>query len=195
MKRYAETLMARVTGLPRRTISETRKSRALKKDSDWVLENACVHYTEAGLEKICGALGITAATLQWPEPAAEPAVAEIEASAATGDPLADELEGDQNVEKISAEPGAGQPPDAPAAAAVAAAVAQLEAATPELIAVRVSRVSPNPRVLIGLVDAKPVTVLVRDNRNFRSGMTLRAHRMSNVQFSMVGNCPRWPGRW
>ncbi len=94
MTTYPETLVARVTGIDKRTVAKARKAHALAKPADWLTENSCVVYTGDGLKKICAVLGVDAAALRGPETGAEPApqadaaAAETQGSAATGEPSA-----------------------------------------------------------------------------------------------------------
>ena len=177
---YAETLVARVTGVKKKVVAEARHESGLMRGPDWILSNSCVHYTPAGLEKICGALGIDSSALEWRDDAArsDDRGEETQASRATGAGL------DATPEKIAV-----------AVETVAAAVAQITRETPVPVEIRIARLSRNPRVLIGQLGEAFVTVMVRDSKNFLPGMVVRADRIDELRYTMVGNCPRWRGRW
>ncbi len=183
MTTFAETLVARVVGIQKKRVAEARKSGALEKGADWMLENACVVYTPDGLKKICRALGVDAGAWIWPGPdEAEPqpsdaADEEMEPTAAEGQPAS--CSGIENQ---------------PTATIVAASVEQIQA-TAELVEIVVTRTAPNPRIVFGRFEERIVTVGVRDNKNFKPGMKLQAHHAGGDYFRMFGNCPRWPGRW
>lgn len=63
MKGYPEQLVARAAGVHRRKIVETRRAR-LAKGADWEMHDGQVCYTEAGLSKLCQALGLDAALVE-----------------------------------------------------------------------------------------------------------------------------------
>ena len=66
----------------------------------------------------------------------------------------------------------------------------------------VKQVYPNPRLLlctsIGAIAGQmpeQVRVRVPRNDNFRPKMTIKAHKLSDGFYELVGRCPRYPGRW
>lgn len=201
MRTYSEPLVARVTGIPKRVIA-THRRRLCAKRVDWQVVGAVVHYTEAGLKKICGALGLDAAALTWPAeaPTSEPpaGVAETAPGAEKSTPGPVPSPGGL-LGKIASAVGLGRPAaEAPAGAArvVGAAVAQAEREAPQPIAVTVTAISPNPTIVIGRaagIDGL-VSVKVRSNRNFIPGLVVRATPINGHRyFAQVGRPPRWRG--
>jgi hypothetical protein len=196
---FPETVVARVTGIAKKRIAETRRSALLVKGTDWLVEDSCVTYSPAGLKKLCQALAIDQAALEWFErpdvPA--PAFSETQGSREAQQPAAVTPE----PQFPPGAPPATNPPwpeldGHPAAASVATAVDRIQTAqAAALIKVVVTRLAPNTRIVYGRIEARPVIVQVRDNRNFRPGMTLTAQPATGDYFHMHGNCPRWPGRW
>jgi len=202
---FAETLVARVTGLPKKRLAQARRAGPdIVKGRDWDLENSCVVYSADGLKKICEACGVDAAALHWPAPSpadVEPADGDLEEtdpSASTGQPPA--IHAEHSVPAVGEASGSEEGAEAPAlenhlaAATVAAGVEQLQTEAP-LFEITVTRLAPNPRVVFGRIEGRTVTVGVRDNKNFIPGMKLKAHRADGDLYRMFGNCPRWPGRW
>jgi hypothetical protein len=174
---YPETLVARVLGLPKKSVAAARHRAGLERPGDWVLENSCVAFTPAGVSRICAALGLAGVS-----------VGRIMAARAQGGaPDADEgQESGPEETEGSAGTESGAVRDEVAAA-------QATAAAP--VTIEVDRLSPNTRILHGKLAGAPVTVVVRDNRNFRRGMMLKADPVNERVFRMLGRCPRWPGRW
>jgi hypothetical protein len=184
---YPETLVARVLGLPKKSVAAARHRAGLERPGDWVLENSCVAFTPAGVSRICAALGLAGVS-----------VGRIMAARAQGGaPDADEGQesGPEETEgSAGTESGAeGRTGKISEAVRDEVAAAQATAAAP--VTIEVDRLSPNTRILHGKLAGAPVTVVVRDNRNFRRGMVLKADPVNERVFRMLGRCPRWPGRW
>lgn len=177
---FAEPLVARVTGIRRPALKKARLAN-LQKGTDWWLADSVVTYGAEGLKKLLVSLGLNAGDLTWPEGVVGP-------------------EGGGTPERA-----AFAPPDPTAEASVepgpAEIVAQATAAVPtralrELV---VRKVAWNPTIVLASPgDAQEeVRVRVRDNKNFRPGMVLRAREPEDAGglWFMEGNCPRFPGRY
>lgn len=183
MTAYPEPLVARVTGVNRSDLADTRR-KSLTKDVDWRLVNAVVTYTPDGLKKLLSAAGIDLAALVWPEPGAtENAGARaLDPAAAVPDP---------------AQRSVSSSPVLEPAAVVSAACETANGGA--LVELTVTAVLRNPTILRAVVgeDPKPLTVRVRDNRNFLPGMKLKARSAGpgSDLYHMVGHCPRWRGRY
>ncbi len=182
MNAYPEPLVARVTGVNRSDLADTRR-RALTKDVDWRLVNAVVTYSPAGLEKLLSAAGIDLAALTWPEPsgAQNGGAHALNPTAAAPDPAQSSI----------------APPATEPLAVVTAACENVSAGA--LLELTVTEVLRNPTIVRATApgDVKQLTVRVRDNRNFLPGMKLKARATGSRDeiFHMVGHCPRWRGRY
>lgn len=177
MRTYTEPMVARVIGVAKPRLAVLRKLR-LTREVDWVLANAVVAYTEAGLKKMLDVLGLSGAVFEWPDmdgsanPPAEFA-ARLEAVDGAGGGL------ESVVEKISV------------------GVERLEAARAARPRVRltVTRVSRNPAIIYAAtLEGEEVPVKVANNVNFIPEMVLEARPEGNVYY-FEGRCPRWRGRW
>lgn len=195
---YSEPLVARVTGLSKSLIVGKRKA-SLVKGADWDVDRNTVCYTEAGLKKLLGALGLSGAVLAWPAEgegqeggaAEEPAGG---ASDCAGEAVEQPTEVELTDEKLAVlAAGAIEP----AADSVAKAVAEIQDA--DLVELTVKKISHNPTILHAAgADGVVVAVRVVSNANFLPGMKLKARppvKGSMPVYSMVGHCPRWRGRF
>ena len=71
-------------------------------------------------------------------------------------------------------------------------------AEPEVIELVITRVYPNPRLLLAASNTgEEVRVSVQSNINFRRGMKIKARPPAGeVQlYRLEGRCPRFPGKW
>lgn len=63
----------------------------------------------------------------------------------------------------------------------------------------VRQVYPNPRLLLCVFPVEQskeqVRVRVPRNDNFRPKMMIKASKLSDGFYELVGRCPRYPGRW
>ena len=60
----------------------------------------------------------------------------------------------------------------------------------------VKQVYPNPRLLLcHFPGGIQVRVRVPRNDNFRPKMTIKARKLTDGFYELVGRCPRYPGRW
>jgi hypothetical protein len=86
---YPEPMVARTVGLSRSQLKALRDEN-LTREVDWVLVNAVVTYSPAGLEKLLRAAGLDAGDFAWPGREAMPAPALVaeEGAALAGDPVA-----------------------------------------------------------------------------------------------------------
>ena len=71
-------------------------------------------------------------------------------------------------------------------------------ADPEPIELQITRVYPNPRLLLAATErGEEVRVSVQNNINFRRGMKIKAHPPAGEAqlYQLDGRCPRFPGKW
>ncbi|MFA6959918.1 MAG: hypothetical protein WC205_04105 [Opitutaceae bacterium] len=206
---YSEPLVARVTGLSKSLIVGKRKA-SLVKGADWDVDRNTVCYTEAGLKKLLGALGLSGAVLAWPaegegQVGGSDEEPEGEASDGAGEAVAQPPQPGPVVEKLAVGPTCPPPAvglpgvliEEATADTVAKAVAKIQDA--DLVELTVKKISFNPTILHAAgADGVVVTVRVTSNANFLPGMKLKARPpvKGAVQvYSMVGHCPRWRGRF
>lgn len=213
MSTYAEPMVARVTGIPKRTLVEQRQA-SCEKGPDWLLMNGVVHYTEAGLAKICAKLRLDQAGLRWPEetvpaPAgapgptspSEPEKGGAEASASTDEAATLEPGTLSDAVNGPAEPApATESGPSPVTAAVAIANGVDHAPDPVEVTLTEVPVRGNTTLLYGTVadpeapsGRRRVVVRVRDNRFFLRGFVVRATPAKAGHFNFVGRLPRWRG--
>jgi hypothetical protein len=176
MNTYPETLVARVTGIRKRTLAHTRRTR-LYPETDWVLLNSVVHYTPAGLTTLLTHHQLDANTLTWPAA-----------------PLPEDLA--ENTPETTNPMPTTEPPLTPAEK-IAADARAVEARP--IYTLRVAELSRNPTLIYATRadTSERVTVRVRTNQNFLPGMPIHARHPANPTdpWRMEGNCPRWRGRY
>jgi hypothetical protein len=162
---YPEPMVARVTGLSR-TILKRARGKGLEKGTDWLLVKSVVTYPAGGLKKLLASAGVDSAALAWPIPPGAP----LDSPAVDGGAALD-------------------------ATGVAAAIEEL--VQPEWVEIVVERVVPNPTILFARHGAETVRVRVRSNENFVQGMKIKARPPEDEGglWWLVGNCPRWKGRF
>jgi len=76
-------------------------------------------------------------------------------------------------------------------------------AEPEFLEVTVTRVFPNPRLLLAVLpetNEGPILVSVPNNVNFRPAMKVKVRQPTEPPpapqlYRLEGRCPRFPGRW
>lgn len=179
MRTYPEPMVSRVIGVAKPRLAVHRKLR-LTREEDWVLDNAVVAYTEAGLKKMLEVLGLSGAVFDWPS------------SGSGGNPPA------AFAARIEAIDGAGGAVETSSMLEkIHESVERLEAADDARPRVKltVSRVSRNPTIVYGVtLEGEEVPVKVANNVNFIPEMVLEARPEGNVYY-FEGRCPRWRGRW
>lgn len=144
MSAYPETLVARVVGVKKKRLAALR-GQNLARGADWLFEDprVGVTYTDAGLKKLLGLLGLDAAALRWPAEAtpsaepAEPAPAETGASAATEQAAHVEIEASEMGE-----------PDAGAVAFMDYGSAPLESGHEPLVSIIDAPTDPAPEKIV-----------------------------------------------
>ena len=188
-----EPTVARAVGISKARLVAFRKN-SLEREVDWRLEGAVVTYTAGGLEKLLAGLGLAA-------DAFKPAVFE-EAVFARRGPESEQIEaiGGGGEATEMAEEGAGNGYGAEIQRAVIETVDRVAARV--AVELRVVRQARNPRIVLATTPQTPgveLRVVVRENRNFLPGMTLRAKPADDTAdttlYYLDGRCPRWRGRW
>lgn len=176
---FPEPMVARVAGVKKAVLAALRREH-LVKDTDWQLAGAVVHYTQSGLERVLRHAGIDAKAFSWPM------------DLKPGVPSTDSDSGDA--------PEATAPKPDAAAQAVSDEIERVAdaVAARALAQLFVRSVPKNPKILFcSLASGEVVPVRVRENKNFRAGMFLKAREPGpgSTAYNHEGNCPRFPGRY
>lgn len=206
MSTYPEPLVARSLGVNKGLIVATRQAK-LEKGTDWTLVDSVVSYSPAGLEKLCGALGLDASRLAQPGDAAETVTADAGASlggplAAQPDPslLQDSLAVERrahNSEAVGSTPTpaptfATRDPIATAGQVAAGVEALAKKSGP--VWVEVTGIPGNRIIVHGRLEGRLVTVRVKNNATFIPGLWIQATPINDGHYyAQQGNPPRWKG--
>jgi len=153
-------------GIDRRELAKSRK-RVLQRKVDWITDKGKVCLTEDATRKILADLGILGS-----ERAQEPAP-------------------DSPVPPPSESPPELPEPILPVQI-LDLGPSQPQNTTIELVMEKTCR---NRRIIICRKGEDPVRVRVRNSRNFRKGMKVKARLISADLYELVGRCPRFRGRW
>jgi hypothetical protein len=170
----SESALATRLGVARDLLRELR-DEALEHGPDWGTHKRVIFYTESGVKKI------------------EVALAQRAGMASAG-PQPD----------AGTEPHPQAPPSAAApitASAIPEKKPSAARAREVLVVVAVPKNPHSPVILARLKTGevpKPgheLRVRVRHTLNFRAGMEMNCVHDQGAVWDLIGNCPRWPGRW
>lgn len=187
----AERDLAAQLGLAADVLKSTRMAH-LQRGTDWQLEKNLVCYSADGRARLLALLNIA-------DVPAAPAPVAVDSAPNAPQPTAVRglVVDVSDLKIVTAEVAEMAPADAAWwQQALAAAPKNYVPPRPGeervLVCVRTVR---NPRVVLARDGDKEAWVRVRDSKNFRPDMEIRATCIEGEMWELVGRCPRWPGKW
>jgi len=177
MSTVLEAEAAQELGVSRETVRSLRAEHLFENDH-WKKKGREIAYTASGVERLRGLVArllsgegqdSTPEKNGAPEASQAPIPGVVTAKDAVGQALA---------QVLSAQSRAAEPPG------------------PGEVVATVTRQVPNKHLVMArLADGGEIRVWVKTNKNFTPGMTLRATQRVGSLYDLVGNCPRFRGRF